>query len=136
MSSGSQPRLPARLVRRSAGGSAALLVLLGGCGGTSKEPPTPEDAKLVAAAVGDIVYRCGQYTAGTVSAPDVAALEADVDALLDASERLQPEASFEVGAEIGLPQTTSLREQLALASRVLGDGCVPDQAERLADAAD
>ena len=136
MTPGSQPRSPVRFARRSAGGIAGLLLLVGGCGGASKEPPTPEDAKLVAAAVGDIVYQCGQYTAGTVSAPDVAALEADVDALLGASEGLEPEASFEVGAEIGLPQTTSLREQLALASRVLGEGCVPEQAKRLADAAD
>ena len=132
----SHPRSPTRFTRRFAVGIAGLLVLLVGCGGTSKVEPTPEDANLVAAAVGDIVYQCGQYTAGRVSAPDVAALEADVDALLDASERLEPDASFEVGAQVGLPQTTSLREQLELGSRVLGEGCVPEQAERLAAAAD
>lgn len=91
---------------------------------------------MVAAAVGDIVYQCGQYTAGQVSAPDASALEADVDALLDASERLEPDATFEVGAQIGLPQTTSLREQVELGARVLGEGCVPEQAERLAGALD
>ena len=111
-------------------------MLFAACGGGSKKEPTPEDAELVAAAVGDIVYQCGQYTAGQVSAPDASALEADVDALLDASERLEPDASFEVGAQIGLPQTTSLREQVELGARVLGEGCVPEQAERLAGALD
>jgi hypothetical protein len=116
--------------------AAATVVLFTACGGSSKKEPSPEDADLVAAAVGDIVYQCGQYTAGQVSAPDASALEADVDALLDASERLEPDASFELGAQIGLPQTTSLREQVELGARVLDEGCVPEQAERLAGALD
>ena len=135
MQPGSNVRLTARFTRLSAAGIVGLLLLLAGCGGSSKQEPAPEDANTVAAAVSDIVYQCGQYTAGQVSAPDTAALEADVDALLDAYDRLEPDASFELGAQLGLPQTTTVREQLELGSRVL-EGCMPEQAERLAGALD
>ena len=109
--------------------------LVVGCGGTAKDDPTPEDIDAVAAAVADIVYQCRSYTAGHVAAPDAQALERDVDALLEAYGRLEPDTSFEVGADAGIPRKTSLRKELRFGARVLNDDCLPEQAERLSEAA-
>lgn len=111
-----------------------LLLLPSACGGSEKEQPAPEDVDLVVAAVADIVYQCGSYTTGQVTEPDEAALERDVDALVEAYDRLEPDASFEVGA-VELTRTTTLREELRFAARTLADGCLPAQAQRLSDAA-
>lgn len=113
-----------------------LLLLPSGCGGSEKEQPAPEDVDLVAAAVADIVYQCGSYTTGQVTEPDEAALERDVNTLVEAYDRLEPDASFEVGATVELTRTTTLREELRFAARTLADGCLPAQAQRLSDAAD
>lgn len=107
-----------------------------GCGGTSKEDPTPEDVDAVATAVADIVYQCGSYSAGHIAAPDAQALERDVETLLRAYDRVEPDTSFVVGADAGIPRTTSLREELRFGARILNEDCLPEQAERLTEAAD
>jgi hypothetical protein len=126
---------PRRSARGFAVAAATLLLLVLGCGGSSKEEPTREDIDLVAAAVGDIVFQCGSYTAGHVAAPDAQALERDVDTLLEAYDRLEPDTSFEVGADAGIPRTTSLREELRFSARILDENCLPAQAERLTESA-
>ncbi len=124
-----------RLARGLALAAATASLATAGCGGTPKEEPTREDIDLVAAAVGDIVYQCGSYTAGHVAAPDAQALERDVDTLLEAYDRLEPDTSFEVGADAGIPRTTSLREELRFSARILDENCLPEQAERLTESA-
>jgi hypothetical protein len=128
--------LPVRFHQRFALVISAVLSAGVACGGDSKAEPAPEDVDAVATAVADIVYQCGTYTSGHVAAPDGEALERDVDALVEAAGRLQPDASFVVGADPGIPRTTSLREELRFGARVLDDGCLPEQAERLRDAAE
>jgi hypothetical protein len=132
--------MPGAPLRRSACGFAVAtvsgLLLAVGCGGTAKEDPTPEDIDVVAAAVSDIVYQCGSYTAGHVAAPDAQALERDVDTLLEAYDRLEPDTSFQVGADAGIPRRTSLRKELRFGARILNEDCLPEQAERLSEAAD
>jgi hypothetical protein len=94
------------------------------------------DVDLVAAAVGDLVYQCGAYTAGHVAEPDAAALERDVETLLAAYDRLDADAGFEIGAGTQIARSTTLREELRLGARILDDGCVPELGQRLGDAAD
>jgi hypothetical protein len=127
--------LSARFRRGSAIVIAAVSTACLGCGGDPKAEPTPDDVDAVASAVADIVFQCGTFTAGHVAAPDAEALERDVDALVGAAGRLQPDASFEIGAAAGIPRATSLREELRFGARVLEDGCLPEQAERLRKAA-
>lgn len=124
-----------RYGRRCAVPVACLALLLAACGGTSKEQPTTEDADLVAAAVADIVFQCGSFTEGLVAEPDAQALERDVAALLEAYERLEPDTAIEIGAEAGIPRTTTLREELRFSARILDDGCFPEQAQPLEKAA-
>ncbi len=83
----------------------------------------------------DLVYQCGAYTSGFVAEPDTAALERDVETLLAAYDRLEPDAGFEVGEGTDLTRSTTLREELRFGARVLNEGCVPELGQRLSDAA-
>jgi hypothetical protein len=135
---GPMPALSAlRFSARFAAAIATLCFLLAACGGAEKkEEPRPEDVDAVAAAMSDLVYQCGSYTAGHIAEPDREALERDVETLLDASDRLEADSSLEIGKGTAVARSTTLREELRLGARVLGDGCVPELGDRLTEAAD
>ena len=106
------------------------------CGGTSKAEPTQKDIDAVAAAVSDIVFQCRLFTTGQIASPDAQALKRDVETLLDAYGRLEPDTTFEVGSNGSLQRKTTLRKQLRFGARVLADRCSPEQSGRLKEAAD
>ena len=125
-----------RSAARFAVGITSLCILLIACGGTEKATPTPDDVDEVAAALSDLVYQCGSYTAGRIAEPDTTALERDVETLLAAYDRLEPDTGFEVGEGTGITRSTTLRDELRLGSRILNDGCVPELGQRLSVATD
>lgn len=114
---------------------ATIGLLLAACGGAEKEEPAPDDVDAVAAAMSDLVYQCGFYTAGHIAEPDRQALEQDVETLLEAYDRLEPDSEFEIGEGTAVSRSTTLREELRLGARVLDEGCLPELGNRLTEAA-
>lgn len=53
----------------------------------------------------------------------------------EAYERLEPNTAIEIGAKAGIPRTPTLREELRFGARILDDGCLPEQAQTLEEAA-
>ncbi|MGH8956822.1 MAG: hypothetical protein ACRDVF_17605 [Microbacterium sp.] len=121
-----------------------MIVLLAapGCSGDSKPPPDAGDVDTILAATSNIVFQCRAVERG-FSGIDEEALDRPVDALVQAAEELDPEATFRppqsleldaVGDDAELSET-SLREQSELAiARLEDESCSPQDAERLRDA--
>lgn len=76
----------------------------------------------------DITNQC-QSSAVLVPASDTASLRRDVTALLRTYRILNPDATLSIGA-----LRTTPRRELEVAQTDLQDGCVPQQARRLAAA--
>jgi hypothetical protein len=128
-----------------AGAVVASLLAAGGCtGGGEKREPGANDVEAILAATSNIVFQCRGAERGFLSI-DEEALGRDVDALVEAAEELDPEATFRrpqplqpdepLGDEEELVDPeTSLRDQAELAIARLEEGCSPEDAERLQDA--
>jgi hypothetical protein len=136
-------------VIRTALAVGVIIALLAapGCGG-DKHPPGANDVDTILAATSNIVFQCRAVERGFISSIDEEALERDVDALVEAAEEFDPEATFRrpqsfepdvpVGDEAELEAVdseTSLRDQSELAiARLEDESCSPQDAERLRDA--
>jgi hypothetical protein len=116
---------------------------MSGCSGEDKPPPEADDVETILAATSNIVFLCRAVERGFMSI-DEEALARDVDALAEAAEDLDPDATFrrpesleldvQPGDEAELDET-SLRAQAELAiARLEDEGCSPQDAERLRDA--
>jgi hypothetical protein len=101
----------------------------GGASGPARRPPTGHDVAVIAQAMSDVVYQCQSVAVGLTANPDAAAIRRDVDALLGAYRRVQPDAKLTIG-----PLHTTLRRELGLARANLQAGCATGAARRLADA--
>lgn len=129
-----------------AGGVIIALLAAPGCGG-DKPPPGADDVDTILVATSNIVFQCRAVERGFMSI-DEEALDRDVDALVEAAEEFDPEATFRrsqsfepdvpVGDEAELEvvdSETSLRDQSELAiARLDDESCSPQDAERLRDA--
>jgi len=104
--------------------------LAGGCGEDERPAPEPRDIDAIGASVSDIVVQCGSVRSGFVEEPEHDTLRRDVRYLVEALERVDPDARFRPAA--GEP--TTLRDQVRLAVRQLERGCAPDQASALREA--
>ena len=127
-----------------AGLLANALLLFAGCSGGDKPPPGADDVDTILAATSNIVFQCRAVERGFVTI-DEEALDRDVDALVEAVEEFDPDATFRrpqsletdepLDDEGELDTETSLRAQSELAIERLGDeSCSPQDAERLRDA--
>ncbi|HXV35355.1 MAG TPA: hypothetical protein VD769_15210 [Gaiellaceae bacterium] len=124
---------------------ATLLAAPGCTGGGEKSEPGADDVDTILAATSNIVFQCRAVERGFTTI-DEEALDRDVDALVEAAEELDPEATFRrpqllepdepLGDEAELVDPeTSLREQAELAlARLEDESCSPQDAERLRDA--
>jgi hypothetical protein len=122
-------------VRTTAVGIIAACTIASGCGGGSSErQPGERDVAVIAASVSDLVYQCQSAAAGFTAGPDREALRRDVDRLVDVAARVQADARFRASSRAS--ETTTFREQVAVAVRSLRAKCSPQQAERLAGAVD
>lgn len=110
--------------------SLAVAVAVAACGSEPKPSPKPDDIAVVGSSVGDIVYQCESVAAGFVAEPDDAQLKRDVNALLAAADRVDPDAEYKAGAAPGPTRRTSVRGELRLARRILKT-CDPPLAKRL-----
>lgn len=106
-------------------------MIAAGCGGTPRRAPTQQDAVTIGAAVSDIVTQCQSVAAGFIAGPDTSALGRDVDALLRADRRVQPDARFVLGSSAGVTLATTLHKELSVAEENLAAGCSRRQAKRL-----
>lgn len=120
--------------RTSLAGLCALALSLGasGCGGEDKPPPGNQ-VDLITTATSNIVFQCRSVERGFISTVDEEALGRDVDALVEATEDFDPDATFRRPPPAVEPETT-LRAQIELAIARLEDDCAPEEAERLRDA--
>jgi hypothetical protein len=130
-----------------AGGVIIALLAAPGCDGNGdKPPPGANDVDTILAATSNIVFQCRAAERGFMTI-DEAALDRDVDALVEAAEEFDPEATFRrpqafepdvpVGEEAELlDPETSLRDQAELAIARLEDDCSPEHAEQLRAAID
>jgi hypothetical protein len=109
-----------------------LAVLGAGCG-DDRRPPDAGDADTITASVANIVFQCRSVEHGYLASLEEEALRRDVDALRGAAEELDPDATLRL-PESAIRRKTTLRDQVDLAARVLGEGCSPEDAERLRDA--
>lgn len=100
------------------------------CGNDPKPSPKPDDIAVIGSSVGDIVYQCESVAAGFVAEPDGAQLKRDVNALLAAADRVNPDAKYEAGTAPGPTRRTSVRGELRLARRLLKT-CDSSLAKRL-----
>ena len=107
---------------------ACACALAAACGdsGPDRGPPSAQDIRAISAAVGDIVVQCESIAAGYVAGPVPGSLERDVDALLDAHERVEPETRYTVSGTSGLSRQTTLADELQIAQRQLAAQCAPD----------
>jgi hypothetical protein len=110
---------------------AACATAVGCGGGDSKPQPSQRDIAVITAAVSDIVYQCQAAAAQFIAGPDRKALTRDVDRLVSAAGRLEADAPFRPARG----SRTTLRAQLAIATRSLRARCSPDQATRLGEVA-
>ena len=129
-----------------AGGLVVALLAAPGCTGDGeKPPPGASDVDTILAATSNIVFQCRAVERGFATL-DEEALSRDVDALVEAAEEFDPEATFlrpqplepdeqlDEEDELVDPET-SLRDQAELAIARLEDkSCSPGDAERLQDA--
>lgn len=114
-------------------------------GNGDRPPPGASDVDTILAATSDIVFQCRAAERGFMTM-DEAAIDRDVDALVEAAEELDPEATFRrpQSIELDVPAgeeaelvdpETSLRDQAELAiARLEDETCSPQDAERLRDA--
>lgn len=127
-----------------AGLLASALLMSSGCDGGDKPPPGANDVDAILAATSNIVFQCRATERGFMSI-DEETLDRDVDALVEAAEEFDPEATFRrpqsfepdapLGDEAELDSETSLRDQSELAiARLEDESCSPQDAERLRDA--
>ena len=123
----------------------ALLTAPGCTGDGEKPPPGANDVDTILAATSNIVFQCRAVERGFATL-DEEALGRDVDALVEAAEEIDPEATFrrpqplEPDEPLGdeeevVDPETSLRDQAELAiARLEAESCSPEEAERLRDA--
>lgn len=105
--------------------------LVGACDGDEpRAEPGKRDIDRLLTAVSDVVTQCQAVEAGYVTKVDGASVRRDVDQLVDAAERLRPDARF--ATTIG---ATTVGRQIRLAERRLKE-CAPAQAARLEEALD
>ena len=109
-------------------------MLAASCGGDSKAEPTQEDIDVVGTALADIVFQCRLFTTGQVASPDQQSLKQDVETLLEVYSSVEPDTTFELGSG-NIQRKTTLRRELRLGARVLGERCAPEQSSRLKEAA-
>jgi hypothetical protein len=107
-----------------------MAVAIAACGSDPKPPPKRDDIAAIGSSVGDIVYQCQSVDAGFIAEPDTAQLRRDVNALLAAVDRVDPDAEYKAGAAPGPTRRTSVRGELRLARRILKK-CDPALAKRL-----
>lgn len=98
-----------------------------------KRPPGQADVDRISSSVAGIVFNCRSVEQGFLASADEEALRRDVDALEEAAEEVDADASFRL-PESTLERRTTLRDQVDLAARTLEADCSPDDAERLRDA--
>jgi hypothetical protein len=122
-----------RALLTAVAGLSAVVALGAGCGEEDKPPPDVEDVDRITASVSKIAFHCRSVEQGFLASVDEEALRRDVDPLLDAAEDLDPGVTFRLPEPAIKPETT-LRDQVELAARLLGEGCSPEDAERLRDA--
>ena len=93
--SGFRGRPSRRLVRRAvlAGLLANALLMAAGCSGGDKPAPGPNHVDTILGATSNIVFQCRAVERGFMSI-DEEALDRDVDALVEAAEELDPDATF------------------------------------------
>lgn len=108
-------------------GCAFFLASCGG--GEPKTDPSQRDVNRLVTAFSDVVYQCRAVQAGFVDRIDGRLVQRDVDVVVDAWDRLRPDARFPTGTG-----TTTLRKQSRLMVRQLEDGCAPKQANRVEEA--
>jgi hypothetical protein len=108
--------------------------LAAGCSGDSKPAPGNQ-VDNITAATANIVFQCRSVERGFISTVDKEALSRDVDALVEATESFDLDATFRLPPPAVEPVTT-LRDQIELAIERLEDGCSPEDGERLRDAVD
>jgi hypothetical protein len=111
---------------------AGLCALSAGCG-EDRTPPDTEDVDRITASVSKIAFHCRSVERGFLAGVDEAALRREVDPLVDAVNELDPDVRFRLPEPAIKPETT-LRDQVELAARLLGEECSPEDAERLRDA--
>jgi hypothetical protein len=123
----------------------AVLAAAGCTGDGEKPPPGASDVDTILAATSEIVVQCRGAERGFTTL-DEEALDRDVDALVEAADELDPDATFrrpqtlEHDELLGedeelLDPDTSLRDQAELAiARLEAESCSPEDAERLRDA--
>jgi hypothetical protein len=98
-------------------------------GDEPKVEPSQGDVDRLLAAVSNVVYQCGAVQAGFVDRIDARVVKRDVDFVVDAWDRLRPDARFRTPTG-----TSTLRRGSRVLIRRLGDGCAPKQADRLREA--
>ncbi|MET0769529.1 MAG: hypothetical protein ABW081_06440, partial [Solirubrobacteraceae bacterium] len=125
---------PALLLRSLVAGACALALLVAGCGGEDEKPPPGiDDVDTITASVANIVFHCRSVQSGYLSTVDEAALGRDVEALLAVAESRDPDVEFRL-PEGAVERAATLRQEVALAARLLEQDCSPEDARRLRDA--
>ena len=81
----------------------------------------------------NIVFHCRSVQSGFLSTVDEKALRRDVDALLAVAESRDPDVEFRL-PEGAVEREATMRQEVALAARVLDQECSPDDARQLREA--
>jgi arginine/lysine/ornithine decarboxylase len=108
---------------------ASALLGAAACGGDEKAAPGNQVDRILAATA-EIVSQCRAVENGLLSSPSMEVIERDVDILLAAAEEFDLDAPFPQPQPAIEPETT-LREQIELASGLLGGLCSPEHAAEL-----
>jgi hypothetical protein len=113
-----------------AGLCASALLVAAGCGGEEAKPTPGNQVDSIAGATADIVFQCRSVKSGFLSTVNEEAVDRDVEALTEAAEEFDLDATFRLPPPAFEPETT-LRDQIALAVTRLEDDCSPEHAEQL-----
>jgi hypothetical protein len=109
---------------------ASLLLAAAACSGEEEKPAPGNQVDSIAGATADIVFQCRSVQSGFLSTVNEEAVDRDVEALTEAAEEFDLDATFRLPPPAFEPETT-LRDQIELAVTRLEDDCSPEHAEQL-----